>query len=97
MENAFLSTTESPETYKKGFGFNYTKMLNMYIAKNNYSNSYHRRLIYTNNFYKSQGKTKNRTEIWVNKMNICFREKHSCYTHEMVLKLFLQRNKTIMS
>ena len=33
MENVFLSMTWRPETYKKGSGFNYTKIFKVYIAK----------------------------------------------------------------
>ena len=33
MESTFLRMTQSPETYKKGFEFNYTKILNVYRAK----------------------------------------------------------------
>lgn len=34
MENAFLSMIQSPETFKKGLEFKYTKILNVNMAKN---------------------------------------------------------------
>lgn len=95
MEDTFIRMTQSPEMYKKGFEFNYTKILNVYTAKKkkniciSSSNSYHRRLIYTNNFSKSKGKTNNRIKMWVNNTNSWFKGKYSCYTYEMVLKTFL--------
>lgn len=52
------------------------------------SNSYHRTLIYRNNFSRSQGKTNNRIKMWVNNTNSWFK-KNTAVTH---MKWFLKHS-----
>lgn len=54
MANAFLSMTLNPERHRKGFEFNYTKILKIYVGREKNLPTHVTEDLY--NFYKAQGK-----------------------------------------